>query len=145
MKFILCLIISSVSISCTGQKKVAKNKCDERLVRSVGDNWKYNSSEDYYNVNKSFIKDLNSVYRDCINGKDSTFILKVFGNKTKSREKLFWVNPISKDTLISSIKYAISKPCGSSSVLNCEYYEFLFDKNGKLKKWEQFSEDIQRK
>lgn len=131
MNIILCLTILFVSISCTGQKNIANNKCEEQLAHAIAENWKYDSEGKYYRVKKSFIKDLHSTYFDCIKDKDATFILDVFGNNPKERS-------------IKNIKYAISLPCNSTSVLYCEYFEFIFSKDGKLKSCEETSEDVQK-
>jgi len=116
-----------IAISCSSQSKISEISCDEKLTPAINENWKYDSIAKYYLVNDSFIKNMNTIYRDCIKEKDSTYIVNKFGIRHS-------VHRYDANTYF--IEYIINSPCSSRASNNqCITFTFFFDKQNKLQRW----------
>ena len=75
MKLIILILVNVIlsSHSCN-------NECDKNLKDAISKNWTYDSQQKFYKTSLEFTKQIDSVYKGCIIGKDSAYISKLFGS-----------------------------------------------------------------
>ena len=84
MKFLI--FISALIICCKpieGQNS-SKNSCELNLKQELIKHWSYDSDYKGYIFNEKFLLDLDSLYKDCLHGKDTSYISNLFGEHYKS-------------------------------------------------------------
>ena len=69
---VLIPILFLLYVSCS-------NPCIKNLKQDLAKNWKYDSDKRAYIVNHKFLNELDTNYRACLYGKDTTYITKLFG------------------------------------------------------------------
>ena len=75
MKLII-LILGNIILSA----HFCNSECDRNLKDALLKNWTYDSQQKFYKTSLEFAKQIDSVYKDCIIGKDSDYISRLFGS-----------------------------------------------------------------
>ena len=100
-------IVGSIFFACSAsQKTTAKKECLNRLEDFTKTNWNYSSSKGYYEITDSFKKAIESYQFPCVRGKDTTYILDLFGRERYEITDDFphgW-----RDTISGAIQYLTS-------------------------------------
>lgn len=55
------------------------NPCVKNLKEDLEKNWHYDGAKNFYEGNNKFLEKLDTTYKDCIHGKDTAYIAKLFG------------------------------------------------------------------
>ena len=141
MKYLLIVFgILLIAFSCSSQSKMLNRKCEKQLIKEIEKNWYYNSNGDYYDVDKKFLNDLDSGYFNCIYGKDTAYISKLFG---EHNETTIYVSvEARKDSLFLAIQYNLNPCPNTARSAHCEYYHFYYDKKGIIRKSGKFQANI---
>ena len=117
MKLIILILVNVIlsSHSCNSE-------CDRNLVDAISKNWTYDSQQKFYKTSLEFTKQVDSVYKDCIIGKDSAYISKLFGSnytvQATEQPGLVRTYPIT-------MQYIVFHPCDMSAP-NARCFHLVF-------------------
>ena len=132
MKILILSIVMCI-VNCCKPPQQSEKPCKGKLINDLQLNWQYNSSEQHYTSNNSFMKRLDSLYKSCLLGKDTSFISKTFGCHYSISKKTI------KDLWFNTMEYRLSKPCaGSGNEFHCEFLYFYFDNKHTIIKVRSF-------
>ncbi len=125
MKNLILVFLITILLCCqtTNSKQINLKQCDS-IDLEIKSNWKYSEELKHFITSKSFIKNLNSKFRDCLIGLSQKKIINYFGKPSVSRE-------FKKERFKYSIEYLISPPCLNENTpkVDCLKFEFYFDSN----------------
>lgn len=93
--------------------------CDS-LRLDIKANWKYLEEKLYFVTSNSFIKNLNTKYRECLIGKSKEEVKILFGTPTESKE-------YNNERFKSTLSFATSPHCLTAGNTSCYFYTFYFD------------------
>ncbi len=137
MKVIFIILASSIYLmtlqgAAGASDSHAQPSC-KKFKSEVKKNWHLAKDKTYHRVDRIFLSQLDSTYRECINGLQSEQVIKIFGTPTRfadgSKEKL-------NSKYNYEIHYLISKPCSFDDAGRggCSYFILLLDSNKIVKK-----------
>lgn len=124
MKLILSsLILLIVFFACITAKNTTANDTCSQMEDSIASFWKYDSLELHYNGSYKWLAEINlkkNKFRDCLISKDSSYIVKLFGDK--------FISSMTNDSLGTWLIYKTSKPCtGHGRDYHCSSLKFLLN------------------
>jgi hypothetical protein len=119
---------------CKISEKDTKNNCEQRLLNAIGTFWKYDEVSNSVKTEVYFLTELDSEKFNCIIGRDTGYIIKMFG---RGYNITYELPPRirNKDGFKLAIEYPLYKPCPTSISGSCEVFQFYFDSNGIVRKY----------
>ncbi len=126
MKMLTLFLCSFYLFGCKSSELVnAKPPVCDSLSLEIKTNWKYSEEKVYFITSNSFIKNLNTKYRECLIGKSKEEVKTLFGAPTGSKE-------YSNEQFKSMLSFATTPPCASTGNTSCYFYTFYFDSSDKV-------------
>lgn len=117
----IILIITVFFFGCKlmeGQNPSSKC-CEEKLKEGVNENWKYDSNQQKYISNSKFLAGFDSLYKNCLYGKDTSYIGKVLGTH-------YTIRPRGKEFILQfPTNLCSAESCGLFYFTLNEKYQFL--------------------
>lgn len=127
--FVLLLQIVLLELACTSQQNI----CKKNLKNTLAKEWTYDNKQRVYSTNISFLKGIDSTYKDCLIGKDTSFISKMFGTDYLVVETM--QNGLRLE-FPKKMKYTLYNPCDLTLPhTNCYFYVFYISNFGKVGKY----------
>ena len=74
----LFIFLSVFFLGCKSTE--IRKSCKRNLELELSKNWRYDAVKKGYISNSKFLTELDSLYKDCLHGMDTTKIAKLFGN-----------------------------------------------------------------
>lgn len=107
-----------------------RNLIERNLKEDVQKNWTYNNELKYNSTNRAFTNKLDSVYKDLLIGKDTSYISGMFGSHyIYEQPHEGWL----VKQFPTGMRYNLSAPCsGTIRQSDCPYFFFYLDKKGKV-------------
>ena len=112
-------LIISILLALIGSKSIeGQNSCENKLKKELTKNWKYDSVKKRYFANHKFLNQLDSVYKDCLHGKDTTYISNLFGQH-------YLIRPVGKNFQMEYNMFPCDDPI-------CGFFYFVLDEKYKV-------------
>jgi hypothetical protein len=112
IKICIVLILTLFTSICFPK---STEPCEKKLKKDLKKYWKYDSKKKIYFSDLDFLKSFDSLYKDCLLGKDTTYLKKLFG-------KTFNYGTTGP---ISAMDFYF-EPCAKGSTC---FLRFIFDQN----------------
>lgn len=116
----------------TPEQQALNSACEE-LQAKIKSTWKYDSIEQHYMGNDSFLTELSfneNKYRDCMESKDTSYIVGLFGQHYRIE-----TNPQTDKTIHKLIYMTTKYPClGKAKDYHCGSLIFDFKDGGAIEK-----------
>ena len=134
MKYFVIILLSIFGCKTSNSpgRKYLRDACEE-LEAKMDSVWKYDLIQELYVGNDSFLNEMTlnvNKYRDCLESKDTSYIVKLFGKHFSAES-----NP-EQDKYPHKLIYMTTKhPClGRGSDYHCACLVFYFDERSWIKK-----------
>ena len=73
------LLFSIVVFLLSCRFVVGQNPCEINIKQELSKTWKYDDNKKAYFADSKFLSEIDSAYKDCLYGKDTAYISKLFG------------------------------------------------------------------